>query len=213
MTTQIWISIGPDNCLLPDGARPFPEPMLNSHLWSFVPFPWKTISKRLVKLIFCIMRLKMIPLKLLPHLPWANELTGSWFRLSLNNPMPICVFVHQMLSNGCECCSNTDNEGLAGRDPEGILALTHLLLDKIATISKTTFVNSFPKMKICVFWFQFHWRLFLWVQLTIRQHWFRWWLGAEHARHYRNQCWPSSLTHYAALGELELRSWNCSKQP
>ena len=34
-------------------------------------------------------------------------------------------------------------------------------------------------MKSFVFWFEFHWSLFLRVQLTIIQHWFRWWLGDE----------------------------------
>ena len=30
-------------------------------------------------------------------------------------------------------------------------------------------------MKIVVFWYEFHWHLSLWVQLTIIQHWSRWW--------------------------------------
>ena len=37
--------------------------------------------------------------------------------------------------------------------------------------------------------------LFQMVQLTIRQHWFRWWLGTEQTiSHYLNQWWPSSST-------------------
>ena len=41
-----------------------------------------------------------------------------------------------------------------------------------------------------VLWFKFHWRLFLWVQLTIFQHWFIQWLGAVQATsHYLNQWW------------------------
>ena len=40
------------------------------------------------------------------------------------------------------------------------------------------------------FGFGLHWRLFLRVQLTIFQHWFRKWLGANQATsHYLNQCW------------------------
>ena len=51
-------------------------------------------------------------------------------------------------------------------------------------------------MKIFVFWLKFHWSMFLRVQLTITQHWFIWWLGAEQATsHYLNQCCPGSLTH------------------
>ena len=66
----------------------------------------------------------------------------------------------------------------------------------MAAISQTTFWNAFSWMKNFVFWFEFHWSLFVRVQLTIFQHWFRWWLGADQATsHYPNQCWPSSLTH------------------
>ena len=46
------------------------------------------------------------------------------------------------------------------------------------------------------FWFKFHWNLFPGVQMTISQHWFRQWLGAEHAtNHCLSQCWSSSLTY------------------
>ena len=44
------------------------------------------------------------------------------------------------------------------------------------------------------FWIQLN--LFLRVQLAIKEHWFRWWLGAEQATsHYLNQWWPRSVTH------------------
>ena len=41
------------------------------------------------------------------------------------------------------------------------------------TISQPTFSNAFWWMKRFVFWLEFHWSLFLMVQLTIFQHWFR----------------------------------------
>ena len=69
-------------------------------------------------------------------------------------------------------------------------------LYKMATISQTTFWNAFSWMKMFVFCFKFHWSLFLRVQLTIFQHWFRYWLGADQATsHYLSQWWPSSLTY------------------
>ena len=40
-------------------------------------------------------------------------------------------------------------------------SLTHLPLDKMAAISQTTFWNAFLWMKSFVFWFEFHWNLFL----------------------------------------------------
>ena len=51
-------------------------------------------------------------------------------------------------------------------------------------------------MKIYEFQLQFHWSLFLRVQLTTFKHWFRWWLGADQATsHYLNQWWHRLPTH------------------
>ena len=58
-----------------------------------------------------------------------------------------------------------------------------------------------PVTKISSKWRHFrfsecHWNLFPSAQLTISQHWFRQWLGAEQATsHYLNQWWPSLLTY------------------
>ena len=49
--------------------------------------------------------------------------------------------------------------------------LTHWGRDKMAAIFQTTISNAFPWMK--TYEFRFHWKLFLWVQLTISLHWFR----------------------------------------
>ena len=53
------------------------------------------------------------------------------------------------------------------------IQLTHLLQDKMAAISQTIFSDAFSWMKRFVFWLQILWSLFLRVQLTITQHWFR----------------------------------------
>ena len=61
---------------------------------------------------------------------------------------------------------------------------------------QTTFSNQCSWMKMIEFQFQFHWNMFLAVQLTISQHWFRWWLVAVQATsHNLDQCWPCSLMH------------------
>ena len=52
---------------------------------------------------------------------------------------------------GKQCFSYYENKGL----------LTHLPLGKMATIWQTTFPSAFSWMKILVFWFKFHWSLFL----------------------------------------------------
>ena len=65
-----------------------------------------------------------------------------------------------------------------------------------------TFSNAFSSMKIYEFWLTIHWSLFLRVQLTMFQHWFRQWLGVDQATsHYLNPWW-SSL--HASLGLNEL---------
>ena len=77
-----------------------------------------------------------------------------------------------------------------------VAKLTHLNLDKMAAISQTIFSDAFSLMKSSSLWFKFHETLFLVVQLTITQHWFKYWLGDEQAAsHYLNQCWSYSLPH------------------
>ena len=46
-------------------------------------------------------------------------------------------------------------------------------LDKMVACSKTTFSHAFWWMASFVFWFKFHWNMFLRVQLMISQCWFR----------------------------------------
>ena len=52
-------------------------------------------------------------------------------------------------------------------------ALTHWSRDQIDAITQTTFSSAFFWTKIFEFRLQCHWSLFLRVQLTIFQHWFR----------------------------------------
>ena len=55
----------------------------------------------------------------------------------------------------------------------GVNELTHWGRDKMDAISQTTFSSAFSWMKMFEFRLKFHWSLFLRVQLTIIQHWFR----------------------------------------
>ena len=62
--------------------------------------------------------------------------------------------------------------------------------------TQTTFSNAFSWMKLYGFRFNFNWSLFLRVQLTLFQHWFRKLLGADQATsHYLYQWWSNLLTH------------------
>ena len=56
---------------------------------------------------------------------------------------------------------------------ETCLTLTHWGRDKMDVISQTTLWSAFSWMKMFEFRLKFHWRLFVRVQLTIFQHWFR----------------------------------------
>ena len=58
--------------------------------------------------------------------------------------------------------------------------LTHTPLNKMAAIAQT-FSNAFSRVKSFVFLFEFHWSLFLRVQLTIIYLCFGWWLDIEQA--------------------------------
>ena len=51
--------------------------------------------------------------------------------------------------------------------------LTHWGRDEMGNILQTTFSNVFSSMKMFEVRLRFHWSLFLGVQLTILQHWFR----------------------------------------
>ena len=87
--------------------------------------------------------------------------------------------------------------------------LTNWGRDKMDNISQTTFSNAFSWMKTNAFRLRSHWSLFLRVQLTIFQHWFRWWLGAVQATsHYLNQWWLVYRCIYASLGLNELKVVN-----
>ena len=72
-------------------------------------------------------------------------------------------------------------------------------------ISQTTFWSAFSWMKMFEFRLKFHWILFLRVQLTIFQHWFRQWLGAVQAiSHFLIQLWLDYRRIYASFGFNEL---------
>ena len=65
------------------------------------------------------------------------------------------------------------------------------------------FSNWFSFIKTYEFQIKFHWSLFLRAQLTIFQHWFRYWLGTNQATsHYLNQ-WCTLMTPQLRLGLIK----------
>ena len=60
---------------------------------------------------------------------------------------------------------------------------------------QTVFSKLFSWIWNILFWFKFHWTLFLTVQWTI-SHWFKWWLGTEQVPgHYLSKLWYGLLMH------------------
>ena len=117
---------------------------------------------------------------------YSSEITSWHWCISMIIPFHFLQYGSPLLSSQVILCP------ASGWDikSQGPLVLTHLPLDKMAAISQTTFSNAFSWMKSFVFWFKFRRSLFLRVQLTISQHWFRKWLGAD-----LDQCLPTSPTH------------------
>ena len=82
------------------------------------------------------------------------------------------------------------------------LSLTQWGWDKMQRVLS----NAFSSMKMLEFQLKIHWSLFLWVQLTISQHWFKWWLVTDQVtNHYLNQCWLEYQRIYVSLGLNELK--------
>ena len=87
----------------------------------------------------------------------------------------------------------------------GLNELTHWGWDEMDNISQMTFSNVFSSVKMFELWWKFHWSLFLRVQSSVFQHWFRWWLGAvQVTSHYLDQWWLVYRRIYASLGLSEL---------
>ena len=90
--------------------------------------------------------------------------------------------------------------------------LTQWGRDKMDAISQTTFWSTFSWMKRFEFRLKFHWSLFLKVQLTIFQNWFRKWLGAvQTTSHYLNQWWLFYGRIYASLGLNDLNFYHFTR--
>ena len=85
--------------------------------------------------------------------------------------------------------------------------LTNWGRDKMAAIFQSTVSNGFSWMKMYEFRLKFHWSLLPRIQLTIFQHWFRSWLGADQmTSYYLNQWWLVYWCIYASLGLNELKA-------
>ena len=151
---------------------------------------------------------------------WNKSMDVRAIQLATNNDQKhcytqVCLFIQRCifvyLSLGMWLCHTTtcrEGPNLAEVQLGGIspMVLTHWGRDKMAANSQTTFSNTFSWIKMCEYWFELHWIVFLRVQLTIFQHWLQWWFGANQVTsHYLNQCCLVYWCIHASLGLNELK--------
>ena len=76
MGTYVWVSIGSDNGMLPDGTKPLPKPMLTDHhSMKSIDIHFRAISQEMPHSSITKIYLKVTYLKFHSNFPGANELT------------------------------------------------------------------------------------------------------------------------------------------
>ena len=124
----------------------------------------------------------------------SKNVSGS---KDLDGCIPWSAIVHRITFWSCDVHPRWRGEWLfavtehniSRRNKAAYNMSTHWGRDKMAAIFQT-FTNAFLWRKMFELRLRFHWSLFLRVQLTIVQHWFRLWLGAIQApSHYLNRWW------------------------
>ena len=78
MATQIWVNFHSGYGLMPDSTKPLPEPKLTHHWRVPAAIQLWAVTREVLRISVCIRSLKIILLKLLPHLPGANETIHWW---------------------------------------------------------------------------------------------------------------------------------------
>ena len=84
-----------------------------------------------------------------------------------------CIRVYDLWSSGIPV--NSLRHTRQGLDTTAATyhGITHIGRDNLVAISQTTYSNAFSWTEMCEFRWQFHWSLYMRVQFTIFQHWFR----------------------------------------
>ena len=139
-----------------------------------------------------------------PRVSWLAWHTGAYVRVPTDELIGIAtvmrardLFLLHKLFHSLAIKISTlpnymyvDSNGVSTRAPSGSSNWTIWILDKMVAILQTIFYNSVSCIKIVVFWFKCVGSLFPRLHLTIFQHWFGWWLGADQVTsHYMNQWW------------------------
>ena len=139
---------------------------------------WKKLTKRLW-LFHSIVHKKCFHVKNIMHNTslaiWTvhAEMGKLWEEQSPNHQRLVSIFFRHQGSQQSRCYGIIDIAVESTLKPLISRTLTHWGRDKMAAVSQTTLSNAFSWMNMLEFWLRIHWSLFLRVQLTIIQHWFR----------------------------------------
>ena len=101
---------------------------------------------------------------------YINLLVPVWCAID-NQIWQLSQYFAKHWTSRCLYCNKYQDS--VSRPPRGRDVLTHWGRDKMAAISQTTLSNTFSWMKMLEFRLRFHWSLYIRVQLTIYEHWFR----------------------------------------
>ena len=126
-------------------------------------------------------------------LSWPRKLGQPWLRVYLTVCCQLSIIIYASFV------------GMWPRGSRGYCSIHIETQTKLSPFRRRHFQMQFL-MKMYEFRLRFHWSLFLRFELTIFQHWFRQWLGADQATsHYLIQWWLHHRCIYASPGLNELR--------
>ena len=156
----LWKSVGiPTDHVSPQCIATFPEFIadLGTPQTIFRPASWRPCFKIHDNPTPTSPRLfNSLPCYIISYQPLCSEVTG------------ILIQVTRCISS-CNSCNFASGLNMIQHS-----VLIHTLRPRqMAAFFQTTFSNAFSWMKMYQFRLRFHWGLFLLVQLTIFQHWFR----------------------------------------
>ena len=171
---------------------------------------WQSHESKCPSIAFCIISLKIVLIKFLPHLPGSSELT-----LFINIPNELLQWLHKCIGLHTGFIQIGHQHIKVWPKMADILQITFLIhflgffFIKLLLFCRQYFqIHFLVYGKIVVCWFSFHWSLFLRVQLTIIHHWFTSQLCAEQVTScYLNQIWPRSLMHIC-FNPISIRWWD-----
>ena len=140
---------------------PYPVTSLLNSLWPSNNIWWHISGSKLAQVMACCLKAQSHYLRQCwHHQRWSVLQTWEQFHRKCSKTFSVT-------------CVQKLHFWICFHIPLEAMSLTHWGRDKMDAISQTTLSIAFSWMKIYEFRLNFRWSLFLRVQLTIFQHWFR----------------------------------------